>query len=181
MKKIITIIVLALFVNAANAQFTTATLQASGLTCAMCTRAINKSLDKLSFVASVDADIQNSAFHIVFKPNAGMDIDKLKNAVEDAGFSVARLTLSGNFNNVEVKNDGHVVINGNNFHFLKVKDQVLNGNKSITIVDKNFLTAAAFKQFSAATRLHCVQTGKSDGCCNKDVITTGTRMFHATI
>lgn len=181
MKKIITIIVLALFVSAANAQFTTATLQASGLTCAMCTRAINKSLDKLSFVQSVEADVQNSSFHIVFKPNAAMDIDRLKNAVEDAGFSVARLTLSGNFNNVEVKNDAHVVINGNNFHFLKVKDQVLNGEKDITIVDKNFVTAAAFKKYSAATRLHCIQTGRTDGCCNKEGITSNTRMYHATI
>ena len=51
----------------AHPQFTKANLQASGLTCALCSNAINKALQKLSFVASVKPDIKNSSFDIVFK------------------------------------------------------------------------------------------------------------------
>ena len=64
MKKLITIIALFLVIQT-NAQFSSANLQAAGLTCAMCTKAINKSLEKLSFVQSVEADIKSSSFNII--------------------------------------------------------------------------------------------------------------------
>src|SRR5689334_5111049 len=88
-----------------QAQFTTARLQASGLTCAMCNNAINKALKGLAFVSTVKSDIKNAAFDIQFKEGTPVDIDAMKTAVEDAGFFVAKLQLTGNFNNVNVKND----------------------------------------------------------------------------
>lgn len=181
MKK--TFIILFFFVCgiATQAQFKTAILQASGLTCAMCTKAINNSLEELSFVESVKADIKNSAFKIVFKPGIAMDIDELKKGVEDAGFSVAKLRLTGSFSNIEIKNDEHVVINGNTYHFLKVNNQTLNGEKEITIVDKNFLTAKEFKKFTAATNMHCIQTGRAESCCKKEAGAEHSRIYHATI
>ena len=51
----------------AEAQFSKANLQATGLTCAMCSNAINKALQKLPFVESVKADIKNSSFSIAFR------------------------------------------------------------------------------------------------------------------
>ena len=134
MKKIVISLFFAFGMFVAQAQFSSATLQASGLTCAICTKAINKSLEALPFVGSVDADIKSSAFNIRFKPDAAVDIDRLKNAVEEAGFTVAKLRLAGNFTNVAVKNDEHVKINGNTFHFLNVPNQQLNGHAAITIV-----------------------------------------------
>ena len=181
MKKSIIILLLFACAITAHAQFKTALLQASGLTCAMCSKAINNSLEQLPFIESVKPDIKNSAFKIVFKEGQSMDIDQLKKAVEDAGFSVAKLRLTGNFSNVAVENDEHVNINGNTFHFLKINKQNLNGEKEITIVDKNFLTAREFKKFTAATEMHCIQTGKAAGCCKKEGIETNTRVFHATI
>ena len=115
MKKLITVIALFLVVQS-NAQFSSANLQAAGLTCAMCSRAINKSLEKLSFVQTVDADIKSSSFNIVFKKDMNVDIDGLKKAVVDAGFSVAKLKLTGVFNDVKVQNDAHVQIGGRTKH-----------------------------------------------------------------
>jgi copper chaperone CopZ len=69
-----------------QAQFTKANLQATGLTCAMCSNAINKALQHLPFVESVKADIKNSSFSIVFRQQASVDLDAIKNAVEEAGF-----------------------------------------------------------------------------------------------
>jgi copper chaperone CopZ len=168
-------------ISSVSAQFKKATLQASGLTCAMCTKAINNSLEQLSFIESVKADIKNSAFNIVFKEGGKVDIDRLKKAVEDAGFSVARLKIAGNFNNLAVKNNEHVQVHGNTFHFLNIKDQTLHGVKEITLVDKNFLTSKEHKKYSSATQMKCVQTGKAAGCCSKEGIAANTRIYHVTI
>jgi copper chaperone CopZ len=164
-----------------QAQFNSATLTAAGLTCAMCTKAINKSLEQLSFINSVKADIKNSAFNISFKDGSTVDFDILKKAVEDAGFSVARLKLTGNFNNVLIQNDAHVNIGGRVFHFLNVKTQTLNGKQTITMIDKNYVTVKEFKKYSAFTTMKCIQTGKATGCCSKEGITENTRIYHVTI
>src|SRR5260221_9303498 len=126
MKRNIVLIVMLVAGLVSQAQFTKATLQASGLTCAMCNNAINKALKALSFVGSVKSDIKNASFGIVFKESAPVDIDAIRDAVEDAGFFVARLQLTGNFDSVPVKKDEHVVIDGKVFHFLEINDQVLN-------------------------------------------------------
>jgi len=164
-----------------QAQFTKADLQATGLTCAMCSNAIYKALQQLPFVEKVKVDIKNSTYTVSFKKEAVANIDALKNAVQDAGFSVGGLTLSGNFDNLKVANDEHVKIGNTTFHFLAVKDQTLSGEQTIRIVDKDFLTAKQFKKFSAATKMKCVQTGKAEGCCTQEGIPEGTRIYHVTI
>lgn len=181
MKKMLLIIVAGLFAMQVNAQFTKATLQATGLTCAMCSNAINKALEKVSFVESVQSDIKNSAFNIVFKPGSDVNIDALKNAVEDAGFSVGGLKITGSFSEVKIAADQHVKIGNENFHFLNVSSQVLNGEKTFKLLDKNFVTAKDFKKYSGATKMSCMQTGKAASCCVKDGISEGDRVYHVTI
>ncbi|MFT3935541.1 MAG: heavy-metal-associated domain-containing protein [Chitinophagaceae bacterium] len=181
MKKIIILFMIAFASITANAQFTKANLQASGLTCAMCTKAIDNALKALPFIETVKPDIKNSAFNIVFKQDQPADIDAIKTAVEEAGFFVAKFSITGMFNNTEIKNDEHIAIGGKEYHFLNVKDQVLNGEKTITVVDKNFLTPSAFKKYSAATAMQCIKTGKATGCCEKAGLAAGTRIYHVTI
>jgi len=181
MKKIIIFIVLITLLNNLHAQFTKATIQASGLTCAMCSKAIDNSLKQVSFVTSVQPDIKNSAFNIVFKQGELVDIDALKKAVEDAGFFVAKFNITGIFNNASIKNDEHINIDGREYHFLNIHDQVLNGEKSLVIVDKDFITQGAFKKYSAATAMQCIKTGKAGACCEKAGLAAGTRIYHVTI
>ena len=181
MKKLIIVSVIIMLVMQTNAQFTKARLQATGLTCAMCSNAINKALQKVSFVQSVTSDIKNSAFNIVFKEGAAVNIDALKDAVDDAGFSIGSLKVTGTFNNVAIAADQHVKIGDENFHFLQVSNQVLNGEKTITILDKNFVTAKEFKKYSAETKVSCMQTGKAGAGCVKDGISAGDRIYHVTI
>ena len=181
MKKLFFIVLIAFVGLSSQAQFTKATLQATGLTCAMCSNAINKALVKVPFVESVKADIKNSAFHMVFKQGQKVEIDALKDAVEDAGFSVGSLQLTGNFSDIKVENDKHITIDNQVFHFLNTREQVLNGEKTITVVDKDFLTARQFKKLSSTTKLSCVQTGKTATCCVKDGVPADTRVYHVTI
>lgn len=182
MKRLLLAILLAFAGFEAQAQFSKATLQATGLTCAMCSNAINKALQKVSFVESVRSDIKNSSFDIVFKPGNEINIDALKNAVEDAGFSVGSLKLTGNFSELKVEKDKHISFLGENFHFLNGEGQVLNGEQVITIVDKNFVSEKQFKKLSAASKMACVQTGKaSSSCCAKDGMSEGERIYHVII
>lgn len=166
---------------ASRAQFSSAHLTAAGLTCAMCTKAIYKSLEKMPGVSRVEADIKNSGFNIEFKEGASVDPDALKAAVEGAGFSVAGLRLKGNFDNISIANDAHVQIGDKTFHFLDVKPQNLKGQKVVTIVDRNFVTARKFRQYAASTNHPCVETGKAESCCAKAGTTLNNRIYHVTI
>ena len=165
----------------ANAQVTKVSVQASGLTCSMCSNAINKSLKSLDFVQDITANIKTSTFEISFKPGAAVNFDKLKKKVEDAGFFVANFTATIHFNKVQIANDSHTIIDGNTFHFLSVKDQVLDGDKTIHFLDKGFVTAKMFKTNSKLTTMDCYKTGMAAACCQKYDVKEGTRIFHATI
>src|SRR5688572_19008812 len=130
-KKMFLLMSIAFITVQSHAQFTKATLQATGLTCAMCSNAINKALQDVPFIESVRSDIKNSAFNMIFKKDAVVDIDALKDAVEDAGFSVGSLKLTGSFDKIKVENDEHVAIGNTYFHFLNVKEQTLEGDKTV--------------------------------------------------
>lgn len=181
MKKLLFIMIMALSAVATQAQFTKATLQATGLTCAMCSNAINKALQAVPFIESVRSDIKNSSFSIVFRNDATVQIDEIRNAVEDAGFSIGSLKLTGTFRDVKVGKDQHTKIGTANFHFLGSEEKLLSGEQTITVVDKNFVTEKQFKKQSAATKMSCMQTGKAASCCVKDGIGEGERVYHVII
>lgn len=164
-----------------NAQITKVSLQASGLTCSMCSNAINKALKTVDFVSDVDANIKTSTFEITFKPGSKVDFDKLKRKVEDAGFFVAGFYATYHFNGVQIKNEEHVNIDGKTFMFLNVKDQSLTGDRKVKIIDKGFVSSKEYKKNSALTQMGCYKTGKAEPCCDKDGLVRGTRIYHVTI
>ena len=135
----------------------------------------------MPFIESVKSDIKNSAFAIVFKHNAEINIDALKDAVEDAGFAIGSLKLTGNFDGVKIANDEHIKVGNSKFHFLDVKDQTLNGESTITVLDKNFVTAKQFKKISSSSKMACVQTGKAAKCCSEAGVSADARVYHVTI
>ena len=81
-----------------------------------------------------------------------MHFDDIQKAVEDAGFSVASLRVTANFDNLQLPKDQIVKIGDQTFYFLNGNGQILNGEKTFTLVDKNFLTSKAFKKYSASIR-----------------------------
>lgn len=76
------------------AQFGRAKLQATGLTCALCSKAIHQAIEKLPFVQQVSAQLAESAFEIVMKPGASADPAQIRTAVEEAGFFIGALYLT---------------------------------------------------------------------------------------
>ena len=181
MKKYVLSLLIILTCFGGYSQFSKATLQASGLTCAMCSKAVKVALEKVSFVKEVNVNIKQQEYAIAFKENSKADFDDLKKAVEDAGFSVASLKVTGNFSEVKVEKDKHIQLDDKNFHFINGNSQVLNGEKTFTIVDKDFLSAKEYKKYSPATKMECIKTGKAGECCVKDGIQSEERVYHVII
>ena len=180
MKNIIIIAWLLLSVPA-FAQVKKITMQASGLTCSMCSNAINKSLKTIDFVSKVTPDIKSSSFDIEIKPGSQVDFDMIKKKVEDAGFFVARLSAEVNFDNVTVAPDEHINVGGMTMHFLKIKNQQLQGAKTIQVLDKGFISGKEFKKNQALTSMACYKTGVAEACCTKQGLKSGSRIYHVTI
>ena len=138
MKKIflLSMIIFAAFIS--NAQIEKAQFQASGLTCSMCSNAINKALKTVPFIESINTDLNKNLFEITFKKNVPVDLDVIKKKVEDAGFSIAKFWIVADFNNLKINNEEHVAVGNLNFHFMNVKTQTLNGTQRLQLIDKNF-------------------------------------------
>src|SRR5688500_657242 len=172
MKKMILLGMVVMISLATMGQFSKASLQASGLTCSMCSKAVKVALEKVSYVQEVKVNIKHQEYAIVFKEGSDIEFDDLKKAVEDAGFSVASLKVTGNFNDIKIEKDMHIQVGGQSFHFINGNNQSLNGEQTLTIVDKNFVSPKEFKKYSAASKMECVQTGKAAVCCAKNGIST---------
>ena len=145
MKKVLLFMAIA-FSVATNAQVTKVSLQASGLTCSMCSNSINKALKTLDFVLEVDADIKTYTFEILFKPTADIDFDMIKKKVENAGFTVTSFIATIVFNNIQIINNQPVTIDDKTFRFVNMKDQSLNGVKKIKVLDKGFVSPKEYKR-----------------------------------
>ena len=183
MKKLILISPIIFFALFANAQLQKAEFQASGLTCSMCSNAINKALKTVPFIESVNTDLNKNVFEITFKKNTPVDIDAIKKKVEGAGFSIAKFWITINWNDQKINNDEHVSIEGVNFHFMNVRPQTLNGVQRLQVIDKNYVSAKEFKKCSAYTTMPCYQTGLMSNCCKaKDgSLASSGRIYHVTI
>jgi copper chaperone CopZ len=181
MKNIFLICLAMIFGLGAKAQFSKASLQASGLTCSMCSKAVKIALEDVPSVEKVMVDIKSQQYNITFKPSATVNFDDLSKAVEDAGFSVASLKVSADVNNIKAEKDKHIQIGDKYFHFLNASGQQLNGTTTFTLVDKSFLPAKDFKKHTSTSKMMCVQTGKAAACCSKDNVAPESRVYHVII
>ena len=181
MKSFLLILMVALAGLSANAQFSNASLQASGLTCSMCSKAVKSALEKVPFVSKVDVNLKTQEYLLSFKKEGVVDFDALSQAVEEAGFSVAALKVTTDLSGVAVNKDKHLKIGNQYFHFLNANGQSLNNKATFSLVDKQFVSAKTAKKWSASSKLACVQTGKAAQCCTSGGAESGARIYHAVI
>lgn len=179
MNRLIVILVLMVAGLRVAAQPVSATLVASGLTCSMCSKAIFKALEKVSYVSAVEVDIEKSSYEVKFRPGMDIEPDEMKKAVEDAGFFVASLQLGVKMDGVLVKNDAHITLSGATYHFVKVPEKTLSGDVKLTVIDKNYLPAKARKKYDKYTNMKCYETGVAQACCAHGGKTN--RIYHVTM
>jgi copper chaperone CopZ len=131
-------------------QIESVTLQASGLTCSMCSRAIYKSLQKVPNVGKVEEDIEHSSYHIQFVHPDMTSLSALKKAVTDAGFSVARMEITVDFQHTAIDNNSSLKFNDQMFQFVHISNQLLDGRRKLLIVDKDYLLEKDRKKYAGS-------------------------------
>lgn len=162
-------------------QISKATLQASGLTCALCAKSIYTNLTSLECIDSVDTDLETSSFLIVFKPGIKLDIDAIRMKVEDAGFSVSKLLLRVDQEGLAIRTDQKIRIGDNVFHFIGVKSQQSPSSFEMRVIDQKFLSAKEFKKLTSGSKISCYQFSKSLPCSMPEGSGGAVGIFHVTL
>ncbi len=144
------LIVLLLFLGMINAsaQISKAEIMATGLTCSMCSNAINKQLKAMPEVEKVNIDLNTNTFEVVFKKNAAITPLVLKNSIEKTGFFVGSMILTIEGNTVEPKDNGSFKNASGTYVFVTPKASASKGSLRLKILNNGFVTKKEFKQSS---------------------------------
>jgi copper chaperone CopZ len=134
----------------AKAQFTKAELQVSGLSCALCAKATEKSLKNLPYITDIKPDLMRNIFVITFKDNSAVNFDEIGKRVREAGFFVNSLKVTFNFDNVKVVNNSFSYA-GNTYQVMNADNKPLSGPVAVTLVDKGFATRSVYKKYPGQT------------------------------
>lgn len=120
-----------------NAQIKSAEIQATGLTCSICSKAIFKALEKVQFVDTVKVNIETSTYILEFKRGQDIQIEALRNAVYDAGFSIGNMAITMDFNNKIAIKDGLFEQAGYKFKWNVKGSKPLESSQKVFIVNKD--------------------------------------------
>ena len=153
------IILLVVTTGIANAQFTKAQLQVSGLTCALCSKATEKSLKTLPFISDIKTDLLHNIYILTFKNDVPVNFDLISKKVQDAGFFVNFLKPTFNFNNVKLA-DNEFAYGGDTFKVIGAGDKTLNGDVEVTLVDKGFAPKSVSKKYLGQVADAAPKSGK---------------------
>ncbi|MCU0375485.1 MAG: heavy-metal-associated domain-containing protein [Chitinophagaceae bacterium] len=166
-----------------NAQYRNLEIKAAGLTCSLCSNAIQKALKGLPFITSVETELKSNIFRIALKPGMPINFDLISRKVEEAGFSIGELTVEVKFPSAAIANDAHVEANGQLFHFMNVKSGQVAGWQKVKLLDKSFVLQPEAKKLAKTTRFACYKTGFMEACCSEktDVKVSPRRVLHVTI
>jgi copper chaperone CopZ len=149
MKKIFLLLICCWTIST-NAQVQKVNLQASGLTCAMCSKAIYKAVSAISFVDTVLVNIEASTYDIRFDKETTPRFDQIAKAVVDAGFSVANLTVVADFNKQSIDKNGFVTLDGIHYKIMGTPPTTLQGSKKLQVIGKQYMLPKDFKKIPVA-------------------------------
>lgn len=143
MKKVYIMIasIILMFSIKSNAQIVKAEIRATGLTCSMCSNAINKQLKSMPEVANVETDLNTNTFTVTLKEGNILTPKVFKEKVEKAGFFIGSLVLTTKTETI--KKEGYITVNNASTNNAEVQIQVL---------DKGYVTEKEFKKLSKSLK-----------------------------
>ena len=127
-------------------QITKAEIMATGLTCSMCSNAINKQLKATVGVDSVSTDLNTNTFTVYFKKDSKIMPRVLKEGVEKAGFFIGSLVITMPSENLKVDGNKTILVNGSTFVLLNEELKNSNGETKLKIYDKGYVTQKEHKK-----------------------------------
>ena len=143
MKKVYIMIasIILMFSIKSNAQIVKAEIRATGLTCSMCSNAINKQLKSMSEVANVETDLNTNTFTVTLKEGNSLTPKVFKEKVEKAGFFIGSLVLTTKAETI--KQEGYILVN---------KISNTNSEVQIQILDKGYVTEKEYKKLTKSLK-----------------------------
>lgn len=131
----ILITLFSLFFSSSYAQISKAEIRATGLTCSMCSNAINKQLKSMPEVSAVTTDLNTNTFTVVLKAGNTLTPSAFKEKVEQAGFFIGSLVLTVSTESISQK------------PYIQVKPIAKNNKQvQIKVLDKGYVTEKEFKK-----------------------------------
>jgi copper chaperone CopZ len=130
----------------ASAQFQNIYIGVNGLTCSQCTRTVEMSIRKLDFVADVDMNLQHTEGKITIKKNSRPDMDKIAQAIVNAGFSVRFLKADFLVDNSVSVNSGCFTYSGDQFVFTEAPKVPIKGLVKLKFIGKKYLPKSEFNK-----------------------------------
>ena len=123
------------------AQIVKAEIRATGLTCSMCSNAINKQLKSLPEVVNVETDLNTNTFTVTLAEANTLSPKVFKDKVEKAGFFIGSLVLTTKAETI--KQGAYVLVNNASSNNTEVQIQIL---------DKGYVTEKEFKKLSKSLK-----------------------------
>ena len=127
-------------------QTTKVEIMATGLTCSMCSNAINKQLKSYTEVDSIGTDLNTNTFTVYFKKDKSLQPKVLKNAVEKAGFFVGSMVLTAKFHTDKIEDNTTLKIDDATYNFIDIKNPVAHAEAKYRILNKGFVTQKEYKK-----------------------------------
>lgn len=129
-----------------QAQTSKVEIQATGLTCSMCSNAINKQLKSLTEVDSIGTDLNTNTFTVYFKKDKEVEPKVLKNAVEKAGFFVGSMVLTTMFHTPTIEDNTVMKVGEATYTFIDIKTPVAHAEVKYRVLDKGYVTQKEYKK-----------------------------------
>ena len=139
----------------ANAQFETVYIGVNGLTCSQCTRTVEMRIRKLDFVDDVQMNLQHTEGKIVLKKDKKADMEKIAQAIVDAGFSVRYLTADLRIDVSVIPSGSCLVYRGDGYSLPHAPKEPLKGLVKLKFMGKKFMGKNELKKIGPIADAKC--------------------------
>jgi cation transport ATPase len=149
------LIVLLFCCGVSQAQFQNVFIGVNGLTCSQCTRTVEMSIRKLDFVADVQMNLEHTEGKIILKKNKKADMEKIAQAVTNAGFSLRYLNADLAVDNSVLASGQCFTYKGDQYVFTQTPKEQLKGTVRLKFIGKKFLSKNEFKKMEPLMNASC--------------------------
>ncbi len=153
-----TLLLVIFFTISAEAQFENVYIGVNGLTCSQCSRTVELSIRKLDFVADVQMNLEHTEGKVVLKKNKKPDMDKIAQAIVNAGFSVRYLQADLHVDNSVVTSGSCFSYNGDQYVLTDAPNKPIAGELKLKFIGKKYMAKNDFKKMEAHMNDKCGNT-----------------------
>ena len=118
-----------------NAQIVKAEIRATGLTCSMCSNAINKQLKTVPELVNVEIDLNSNTFTVTLKEGNELSPKIFKEKVEKAGFFIGSLVVTAKSNTIT--QSSYIMVNDKKSNASEIQFQVVDNMNINTYASNN--------------------------------------------